>query len=465
MISLIFRKVLSTISIRNIAALFVLTLMIAFFNYLNADLLTYAEESLSLQECIKIALSENPEFKNAERRTTLAKTQKSDAIAAYLPNINAVLSSSQTRVGPTINNRVVYQGIELSEGANYESPGFVTNSHYIGTTISQLLFDGGASISRIKQENARVSAAHASQQSIRSQVILECKRRFYALIKAEEYKRVAEKSLEVAEQQSIHTQLLLDGGVVPRLDVYQARVAYNNVKMLLLQSLSRVEDARTALNNYLGRKPETQILLIHNEEIVRPLQYTPVQTVEIAMKNNFYIHSLELEVKSNQYNAGVNRSGFLPTISFTGSYYRYNSTFSKVYGQFDKNYSLYYGLVVNYNLINGFRHKNDLQKGQIRLSIAEENLEAARREISASVSSAVRKHSMLVEMLTLQKESILESSEAVRVTKEQYANGQGTLLDVLSAESNLVSTEFQSIETQFEAIIAEAELEDLLGIE
>jgi len=98
------------------------------------------------------------------------------------------------------------------------------------------------------------------------------------------------------------------------------------------------------------------------------------------------------------------------------------------------------------------------------LSIAEENLQSTYREISAAIASAVRKHTMLLEMLQLQEDNIIEASEARRVAKERYANGQVTLLDVLNAERNFVSTEFQHIGTQFDAIIAEAEIEALLGI-
>ena len=133
---------------------FILILFFTFSNYLSPCSFILAQEPLTLEDCIQIALRDNPEYKNAKLSTDIAKTLKADAVSSYLPNLSAVLSSSQTRVGPTINNKVVYQGIELSEGATSESPSFAINSHYIGASVSQLLFDGGASISRIKQENA-----------------------------------------------------------------------------------------------------------------------------------------------------------------------------------------------------------------------------------------------------------------------------------------------------------------------
>jgi len=461
---LYFLNALSIFIKKIINYLFIPTLIVAFFISMNLVPFTWAAEPLSLEECIQIALRENPEFLNAERRTAIAKTQKSDAVSAYLPSINAVISSSQTRVGPTINNRVVYQGVELSEGAEAERPGFVTNSHYLGTSISQLLFDGWASINRIKQQKAHVEATLASQKRTRSQVILECKRRFYELRRAKENQQVAAKSLEVAEQQLAKTELFMEGGLVPRLDVYQARVSRNNAKMLLLQAQSQVENVRAELNSYLGRSPNEPLTLASHEEIIRPLQYSLEDAIRIGLENNAYIRSLEQEIKASQYSLASTRSGLLPSISLTCNYYRYNSTFSKVYGQLDKNYSIYYGLTISYNLFDGFRRGSAIQRERLKLSIAEENLQSTYREISAAIASAVRKHTMLLEMLQLQEDNIIEASEARRVAKERYANGQVTLLDVLNAERNFVSTEFQHIGTQFDAIIAEAEIEALLGI-
>jgi len=297
---LYFLNALSIFIKKIINYLFIPTLIVAFFISMNLVPFTWAAEPLSLEECIQIALRENPEFLNAERRTAIAKTQKSDAVSAYLPSINAVISSSQTRVGPTINNRVVYQGVELSEGAEAERPGFVTNSHYLGTSISQLLF----------------------------QVILECKRRFYELRRAKENQQVAAKSLEVAEQQLAKTELFMEGGLVPRLDVYQARVSRNNAKMLLLQAQSQVENVRAELNSYLGRSPNEPLTLASHEEIIRPLQYSLEDAIRIGLENNAYIRSLEQEIKASQYSLASTRSGLLPSISLTCNYYRYNSTFS-----------------------------------------------------------------------------------------------------------------------------------------
>ncbi len=433
------------------------------FSGMFSELYSQTDTRLSLENCIKTALRENSGYKIARMLEDMAKTSKALSVQAYLPSVSAAVSSSQTRVGPSLNNRVVYQGIELTEGAALESPGFVTNSHFIGATISQLIFDGGTSINRIRQGSARTASAEAVRKQARSQVILECKRRFYSLKRAVEFKKTAQKSFNAAQKQLNNTELLFKGKAVSRLDVSRARVAENTAKMLLLQADSDIIDSKASLNTFLGRPHDAIIDLIEPETAISLTIINSEEVLIEAQENSNNIKSLEQQVKAGQYSVAASKGGFFPSIRFTGSYYRYNSEFSKVYNNIDKNYSIYYGISVNYNLFDGFRRKSRIESENLQLSIAEENLASAKKELIFRINSEIRRHNMLVEIYKLQTAGINEAEKAVKLANEQYRNGHGTLLDVITAEKNFISKKYQHIKTLFDAVLSEAEIFALTG--
>jgi outer membrane protein len=443
----------------------VCTLLLIFLAHTVPSSPGFAQSPLSLEDCIRLALDNNPEIRNAQRRTDIARTVKSDAIASYLPSLSTVFSSSQTRVGPQINNRVVYQGVELSEGATSVSPSFVTNSHFIGASFNQLIFDGGASINRIRQQNTNLQSALQSQTQTRSQVILQCKRLYYNLRRAQEHQQVAAKALDVAEQQARRMELLKDGGVISKLDLFRGRVARNNGRLRVLQAESTIADASADLNSYLGRSQDESITLAQDKTSVGPLQYPLEEAKGLARHNNQDLHSLQLSINARRFGIAAAKNAYLPSVNFSSSYYRYNSSMSNVYGQLTKNYSIFLGLTLSYNLFDGLRRETAIQRERLQMALAEETYDTAQRDIASTVARSYRRYTVLMEMLRLHEENVLEATEGMRVAGERYTNGQIPLIEVLEAESNLMDAQYQRIGTTYDALISAAEFDALLGVD
>ena len=128
---------------------------------LTLSSLSFAQtQSLSMRDCIQIALKNNPDLKNADRQVRLAGTNVTLSRANILPSLGVSFSGNrafQSEQGPYLRDvpiqdpvtgkvRYVQQEIFLNE--------YYRNSYSSGASLNQNIFDGGRWWNQIKQSKA-----------------------------------------------------------------------------------------------------------------------------------------------------------------------------------------------------------------------------------------------------------------------------------------------------------------------
>ena len=200
---------------------------IILFMLLGCALSAPAQLALSLDECIRIALSENPTIKVKEMEITRVDYSRKEAIAKLLPTIN--LSGQYTR---NLSLQTMYMDtpngtMAIKMGSdNTHAAGFQAQ---IPLVVPQLWKSIKLNENQILQN---VEAARSNKLSLVNQV----EKAYYALLLAQDSKRVIEENHATAKLNAEIFQKKFDLGAASEYDVLRANVAVTNLEPSILEA-------------------------------------------------------------------------------------------------------------------------------------------------------------------------------------------------------------------------------------
>jgi len=435
----------------------------------------FSQESkvLTLQECIDIALQNNSSLRIADYQVQSAGTNVTTARSNLLPSINSSLSTGKSIQGARTVMGDVPVGIDPVTGQTlYErreilQDGYETNYHSARISLDQNIFDFGRSYNYLKSSKAYQKSAKHSLMNTRNMVISNVKQAYFDLLKQYRLKEVYDEAIKVAQDQVNRVQTMMEIGLASQAEVYQAKVTLGSSQTILINQINNIEIYKANLNNALGRYPGNSLEIIEDEnkeETFFP-EYNFDQAVEMALQNNEQLKSMDQEVRANQYNIRYAKGAYMPSIGGSVSYSRNNDDIKRVYtSELDKDFSVNIGASINLNIFNGFADKAAVQRNTLNYNIAIENFEEAKRQLLSNVNQYFLQLQAYKDILEINKQNIEAYQENLRLQMEKRRVGSGTELEVTQAQYELTQARSTLVQAEYNAKVARAQLEAVLGI-
>jgi outer membrane protein TolC len=118
---------------------------------------------------------------------------------------------------------------------------------------------------------------------------------------------------------------------------------------------------------------------------------------------------------------------------------------------------------VTYNLFDGGLRSAGIQRSRIGLENARLNLEQQRREVALAVETAHLELVRLDKILEISEGTLAVAGEDLKLARESYEVGQGTLLELLDAQVNFTQARSSRVRARHDLAVARANIERLLG--
>jgi len=428
-------------------------------------------DSLSLKECIDIALQNNSQLRLAEHQVDLAKTNVTTARSNWLPQIDVSTSAGRTLQGPRnlkenvpvdidpVTGQVIYEQRQIQQDATE------WDRYGINTSLRQNIYDFGRTTNSIR--SAKTIRQVRQHELINTQhlVIVNVKQAYYELLKAYELLTVYQEAVRAAEENLDYYESMLDLGLISKAEMYQARVNVGNQRTNLINQQNNIQFAKAQLNNALGRDPNIPIAIHRNGD--KPLfpDYDFDRASEIALENNEILQALDLRVKAQEFTIKAARARYLPVIGGQVSYGRNNTDAGRVYTtELDEDYTISFGAQFSLNVFNGLSDKAEIQRQILNREMALENLREERRLLLTDVKEYFLQLEAYKDIIEINKENIEAYQENLRLQREKRRVGSGTELEVTQAQVELVRAQVELVSAEYNAMIARARLEAALGI-
>jgi outer membrane protein TolC len=443
---------------------------------------------LTLKECIDIALRSNSSVLNAERQMHVAGTNVMTARSAVLPSINTSFYTGkfergdqqtvdivpiawQTVLAPVLSpNLADTIGVFPLRGAptayarqDFTIDGFRVNSNSASLSLSWRAFDFGQSWYNIRSANAAADASQMSYSSTRQATILLVQQRYFEHLKALHLLEVQQEAVKSNEEQLKRTESMYEIGSVAQGDVFRQRTTYGNSQIGLIRQQNAVANTRAALNIALGRRPNAELDIQDLEEVSEQDDYNLEEVLKVALEKNPDLKSLEMRMRSAEFQHKSARLNHLPAITLSAAYDRQNPEFNLVYGDLNQNYNLRFGASLSFNIFNGFSDQAEVERQSLNYHIAKENLIDRQRNLQLEVEQALLALQAAREIATINEDNLKSAEEDLRLAQERYRVGAGTLLEIINAQYNLTNAKATLVSAKYDMMIARAQLRAAMG--
>ena len=411
--------------------------------------------TLTLEQAIEIALSDNPTIQVAEQTIQLKKISDKEAVMGLLPEASLTGAYTRTLEKQTMVMDMPGMGVkELRVG--------VDNQYQGGLTVSLPIFVPTLykSMKLTKTDVAlAVEQARASKQDLVNQVT----KAFYQTLLAQDSYAVLEKSFKQSEANYNIVKAKYDQGKVSEFDKITAEVQMRNLKPSVISASNGIELSKLQLLVLMNIDPETEIELEGSLNDYEEGVYASAMNTEASsLENNTSLAQMDMNVKMLQQTLSLNKQNFAPTVAL-----QFNYMYTCMANDFKfKDYSWNPYSTVSLSVsIPVFKYKNfsTVKKTNLQISQLMQNRDYTARQLAMQQQSYLNSMAASVEQMASNKEAIAQAQKGRDIAEKLYEVGRGTVLELNNAEVALTQAKLTYTQAIYDYLSAKTDLEKLQG--
>jgi outer membrane protein len=397
-----------------------------------------AQETLSLDDALRLALQNNGLARAALAETDAADARLAAARANLYPSIDLSSSTTRTRI----------------EGGGAIAD---TTQRQNGFGLEWLLLDNGQRELRIRQSSRTAEATRQSTRDTVRRVLFQTARAYYEVLRRKELLQVADTAVRRAETLLEVAKAQAEVGAAPQKDVLQAEADLANARVQQIQARNALRLAETDLKRLIGW--ETQKPLPELTAPDAPPSPDPALSVEQlwqrARLQRPDLRDAELRLQISRLGLDAARLNSLLRLQISARGFREYEPNSRTQGSLS--------IVASYPLFDGGLTRANLREAEASLQSAQFRLQQAERDAYAEVESAVLSIREASERLEASKIAVAAAQRNFDAAQESLREGVGTIVEVLTAQLALITAETNLVQATYDAAVAELQLRVATG--
>jgi len=412
---------------------------------------TLPNRPLSLNDCVHLALEQNPLQRAAILGLAAAKEAVGEAKAPYYPELGLQAGYHRWQTHAFLPGY-----IRIPPG----SPTVLgpTDDWLAGIRSRYTLFDSGERRAQLDTVLARKGVAEEEKARVTQDIILLVHQGFYGVLAARETRQVAVEILERARDHLRLTRERKAAGAVPLADVLRAQVEMSNAELGLVRAENLIRVSWGNLNTAMGLPVETNLEVeARKGEVISPEKTDLDQAMDEAGRNRPEVRAVVQRIKASQGSVALAKSAFGPKLRAEGSYGWRDSEFRPE----DEDWAV--GLTIEWPLFTGFFRKHRLDRVKAELSKEEAEAKHLLHKVRQEVWTAHSRFREAFEAIQATIPLVANAEESLRMSKERYEVGAGTVTDLLDAQTALARAQASQVEAEWDYFIAQAQFQRAAG--
>ena len=399
-------------------------------------------EDMTLDNCIKIALGNNPEILSAFEDILVNDTKIKQIWSNYFPQISWQTSWAHIKQ------------LQLSDAFNFN----LEYEYYILGQISlqQLLYDFGvtqnqATIQRLGYESSKKTFA-----GVVNDVIYKTKNAYYELLYSYEAEKVAQMNVDNYQAFYNQAKALYTIGFNPKIDVTIAQVNLSKARMNLISAKNLINTSIAGLNNVMG-VPYIEKYNVKGELKYNPLNISFTDMVKIASESRPELKRAQIEVEKALQNVKLQKKAYFPQFEFDGYYQEGGKHWTS-------NNGWQVGLYLNFPIINGAMIYNQIKEANHLYNKELANAKTTQNNVYLEIQTSYLKLHEKENQLPVAALQVKQALENYELSKGRYKVGEASPIEMREAQNTLAESKLQYYKSLYEYNIAKSELEKSIGM-
>ena len=438
---------------------------------------------ITLNECVTVALQNNPAVKSSEEDKKKAAAEYRIANAARLPFVNAEIQTRQyPKVGEVSAFDTYFPYLPLSDpvkgtyglykatkGAKKKNFIDDLSKYYnigvsIGVSAGISLYSEKANRT-VETAKAGKKLSNVQARKVMNDVILSVKKAYYSHMMAKDTVTLREKLLKYNEDRLRVTQILYKNAQKPIYDLSRATVDLNDAQLELQKAKNYERSTKEELLRSMGINDTNTDFNLEKKDVLPEIKLSVEQLTRLGEQNYPDMQIAKMNTEINKLKVAVENGGHFPEVNMQVGVGYEDGRFDKYL--FDGKYwkpTGYVGFIARLPIYSG-----GMVKAKVDSAVAEYNKSIYKeKDVSMNMQMTIQSNYTSVQELSKQLSTaklMMENSEKhFKLAQKMYDTGATTLLDLHDANVSRANAELNYLRTKFDYLMTIARLSSIVGL-
>lgn len=417
---------------------------ISSFLIIASSSIAHAEDrTLTLQEAYKLAFKNHEAVKIAEEGLYQFEQGEKKAVSTILPTVSA--DAGYTRYTT-----------EKSSSFTVLQP---TYSYNYSVRVGVPIYRGGKEWSALRQAKYLLEAGEKGVSMVQENIIMEVSNTYYNALKIGRELEIKEADLKRAEERRRVSSARFDVGEVTKAAVLRSEAEVAGIQA----DLARVKKDRLVTLDRLARLAGVQPGF---KLVEPPKKGLPAEDVEnlirVAYEKRVDLLKSKAEEEVAKEGITYTKGSFMPTLRLDGVY-SFRDQYPSAPAFLNKE-SIFASLTLSFPIYEGGLRMAELRESESKLRESEFKRLTIRKDIENEVREAYYNIEAINSAIEFYKKQVSFAEENYNTVFKQYTYGLATNVDVIDANSVLVSAQQSLANSSFDLQLAIIALKSNTGV-
>ena len=414
---------------------------IRIFSTLVLAMGSQAALSVELAQIFDSALANDPTYQGARGTYAASKEVWPQALAQILPTITTSFNTTGTHSGYSSLN------------------GYNITSQQISVAQPIFHFDYWVQLSKA---NAQTKQVYANYAASLQDLIIRVAQKYFDVLAAEDSLSFQQSQRRTFSRHLEQTQQRFDVGLIAITDVHDAKARHDNAVAKEIAASNQLNTERENLGEITGAVEQVLRQLPVNESVplLSPDPEQEQAWVDKALESNWAIQSAYQAKRSAQREVWrVRTNGHMPTVDADATIKRSNSTPPLDYSTDTKSM----GLTVRFPIFQGGASLSKTREAIGSRTKATADYDKTLKSVMSQTRRSYRGVLSQIASVKSLQQAVLSNEKALDATEAAYEVGTRTIVDVLDAQTNLLSAQRDNAKAQYDYMMELLKLKEASG--
>lgn len=411
---------------------------------------------LSRQECVSIALQDNPTIRVADLEVKRMDYSKRETLASVFPNIDFSGAYQRTIKLQTVSMNMGGQTQQFKMGTD--------NNWNFGFSASMPLVNAQL-WKAIQISDTQILSAMEDARASRLDLVNNINKAYYSLLLADASRNVIKANYDIAKINAEIYRKQFEQGTASEYDVLRSSVQVSNVEPELLQADIAVKQASLMLKILMGMDHEVTVMPNITLKDMQREMYGYHLGTERDLSQNTSLRTLDIQTKMLKQSLKAKKFAWIPTlgISYNMNWNAMSSGNALKNQQFNPYSNV--GIALQVPIFNGLGRLNAVKQAQVQVKEITFQRENLVNNLNMQVDLALDNLNKQVKQISSSEQGMKQAQKAYDIMQKSFEIGAATYLNLRDAEVANTSAQLSYLQAIYNYLVSTSELDTLLGKE
>lgn len=411
-----------------------------------------AQEVLTIEEAIKIALENNYEIKIVRNDLKINETNVAIGNAGMLPKVTATV----------VDNNSIQNSTQTRQDGNVTAlDNAKNNSLNYGVGLDWTIFDGMRMFARLDQLKELQKLGEAQLKLTIITKISAVHAAYYDLVQQQQQLAALDSTIVISKQRLALAQNRFTIGKASKLEVLNAQVDLNTDHVAQLRQKELYANSKTLLNQILARDLQSDFKVI--DSLVVDQQLLLPELTTLAEKQNPELETQIINKRVAELQLKQVKAARYPTIKVNTAYNFSESQSSLGFVAQSSSRGLNYGFSASLNVFDGLAQNRNEKIAKIQIENSLIQMEQQSMALKSQLTTSYQTYLINLELIALEEKNEAIAKQNLQITLDKFRIGTITTLEFRTAQLNYVNAKVRYSNAQFQAKLSEIALKELAG--